>query len=198
MPRRRWRRRRSHGGRATASRAWRPGARLGTWAAAGCRRLVALSLTILVGGGSPAGLACAESAEGAAGRAEPLSAALRGWRVWWDDGVRVELGSLAPWQAPEAGNAWLTLKLGALLQLDASGYSAGPGLGPPAAGLDVRRARLTATGVLSLAVPVGFKLDLGVTGDSVFLNDWFLEVRDVPRLGTLRVGQVKAPFSLEE
>jgi phosphate-selective porin OprO/OprP len=112
--------------------------------------------------------------------------------------VRVELGSLAPWRAPEAGSAWLTLKLGALLQLDASGYSADPDLGLPAAGLDVRRARFTATGVLSLAVPVGFKLDLGVTGDSVFLNDWFLEVRDVPWLGDLKVGQVKAPFSLEE
>src|SRR5262249_60896698 len=79
-PRRRSLRRRSNGGRATASEAWKHGAGLGSSAAAGLRRFVALSLTLLVGGGSPAGVRLGAEGGGGPGGGGGAARPPYGWR----------------------------------------------------------------------------------------------------------------------
>jgi phosphate-selective porin OprO/OprP len=130
---------------------------------------------------------------------------LGSWRVTWDDGLRFELRRLVP-LLPE--HAWLPPLLvegrpivrgtaGLRLQVDGAAYDAGSGLPDVADGVEFRRGRLVTEGELFLLRPIGFKFEFGVTKERVYLNDFYLALRDLPVVGTLKAGQVKAPFSLD-
>jgi phosphate-selective porin OprO/OprP len=54
-----------------------------------------------------------------------------------------------------------------------------------------------AEGELFFVRPIVFKVEFGVTTDTVFLNDFYVGLPDLPVIGTLKVGQLKPPFSLE-
>jgi phosphate-selective porin OprO/OprP len=131
--------------------------------------------------------------------------ALGGWRVSWDDGLRFELRRLVPglpgpgWLPPEIqdGHPLVSGTVGVKLQVDGAAYRADRGLPDVSSDVEVRRGRVFAEGELFFLRPIIFKVEFGVTTDSVFLNDFYVGLRDLPVLGTLKVGHLKPPFSLE-
>lgn len=64
-------------------------------------------------------------------------------------------------------------------------------------GTGIRRARLTAFGSVSENVDYRFQFDLGGFGRPA-ITDMYMDVKDVPLLGHVRIGHFKQPFSLEE
>lgn len=139
------------------------------------------------------------------GSASSATLRLGNWRVMWDDGLRFELPRLVPW-VPEG--AWLPPLLveghpivrgtaGLKLQVDGAAYDAVSGLPDVADGGELRRGRLFTEGELYIVRPIAFKVEFGVTKESLFLNDFYLGLRDLPVVGTLKVGQMQAPFSLD-
>jgi phosphate-selective porin OprO and OprP len=128
----------------------------------------------------------------------------------WQDGLRL---------ASPTGD--FAFALGGRVQADASGFTAGPGpslppasggLNPPLSGAaNFRRARLRAGGRLyefydwateydfanqmtdyNMAFPT-----LAGPGTLPAMKDMWLQVRDLPLLGTLRIGNQKDPYGLE-
>jgi len=130
---------------------------------------------------------------------------LGSWRVTWDDGLRFELQRLAPW-VPEgawlppplvAGHAIVSGTVGLKLQVDGAAYNAFSGLQDVADGVELRRGRLFTEGEFFFFRPIAFKVEFGVTKESLFLDDFYLGLRDLPVVGTLKVGQMQPPFSLD-
>jgi phosphate-selective porin OprO/OprP len=130
---------------------------------------------------------------------------LGSWRVTWDDGLRFELPRLVPWVPEEAwrppllveGHPIVTGRVGLKLQVDGAGYEAVSGLPDIDDGVELRRGRVFTEGEIYIVRPIAFKLEFGVAKDSFFLNDFYLGLRDLPVVGTLRAGQMQAPFSLD-
>lgn len=60
---------------------------------------------------------------------------------------------------------------------------------------EIRRARLYAIG--TVYQNVNFKLDLAFEGGNVRMRDLFIGIKNIPVIGTLRVGYVKEPIRLE-
>ncbi len=111
--------------------------------------------------------------------------------------------------------------IGGRVQTDASGFTAGPGpdappafggLNPPLTGAaNFRRARLRAGGRFyesyEWATEFDFANQLTVSnisfptlageGPLPAMNDFWLQMRDLPMLGTVRIGNQKDPFGLE-
>ncbi len=61
--------------------------------------------------------------------------------------------------------------------------------------VEIRRARLFFSG--NVYNNIEFKLDLGFGGGEVALKDVYIGIKDIPVIGTLRVGNVKEPFRFE-
>ena len=131
-------------------------------------------------------------------------------RATWGDGLRL---------ASPAGD--FAFGIGGRVQLDASGFTAGPGpsLPPVAGGLNprlagaanFRRARLRAGGRLYHVCDWASEFDFAnqmtdynvsfptLAGPGVLpaMKDMWLQIRDLPVLGTLRIGNQKDPYGLE-
>ncbi|MDY7396508.1 porin [Aureibaculum sp. 2210JD6-5] len=60
---------------------------------------------------------------------------------------------------------------------------------------EIRRARFFLSGVVYKNIE--FKLDLGFEGGEVAFKDAYLGIKDIPVLGTIRIGNVKEPLRLE-
>src|SRR5262249_23054820 len=133
---------------------------------------------------------------------QPATLSLGGWRITWDDGLHYEFHRLVPF-GPELGplrvegHPLLEGTVGFKLQVDAATYDARPSLPDVDDGAEVRRARLFTEGRLFLFRPIDYKVEFGVANESVYLNDFYLGLRDLPVVGTLKVGQMKPPFSLD-
>jgi phosphate-selective porin OprO/OprP len=127
---------------------------------------------------------------------------LGAWRIMWADGLRYELRQLVPF-GPELrplraeGRSLVEGRVGFKLQVDAATYDARPGLPDVDDAAEVRRARLFTEGTLFLLGPIDYKVEFGVANESVFLNDFYLGLHDLPVVGTLKVGQMKPPFGLD-
>jgi phosphate-selective porin OprO/OprP len=135
---------------------------------------------------------------------QPPTLALGGWRVTWDDGVHFELRRLVPlpgsgWLPPqiEGGHPLVTGRVGVKVQVDGAAYHAEESLPDVSAGVELRRGRVFADGEIFFIRPILFKVEFGVTKDSVYLNDFYLGLRDLPVVGTLKGGHLKPPFSLD-
>ena len=127
---------------------------------------------------------------------------LGGWRITWDDGLRYEFRQLIPFGPDlrplrEEGRPLVEGTVGFKLQVDAAAYDARRGLADVDDGAEVRRARLLTEGKLYLFRPIDYKVEFGVANDSVYLNDFYLGLSDLPVVGTLKIGQMKPPFSLD-
>jgi phosphate-selective porin OprO/OprP len=132
----------------------------------------------------------------------PATLSLGGWRITWDDGLHYELRqplAFGPEPRPlrAKGHPVLEGAVGFKLQVDAATYDARPSLRDVDGGAEVRRARLFTEGKLFLFRPIEYKVEFGVANERVFLNDFYLGLHDLPVVGTLKVGQMKPPFSLD-
>jgi phosphate-selective porin OprO/OprP len=63
-------------------------------------------------------------------------------------------------------------------------------------GADIRRTRLSASGAVAENVNYFVQMDFGFFGRPTFTDVWG-EIKEVPWLGTVRIGQWKQPYSLE-
>ncbi len=62
-------------------------------------------------------------------------------------------------------------------------------------GTEIRRARIFASG--TIYENIEFKLQADFSGAEVSLKDVYIGIKDIPLIGTLRIGHVKEPFRLE-
>jgi phosphate-selective porin OprO/OprP len=125
-----------------------------------------------------------------------------GWRITWDDGLRYEFRQLIPFGPDlrplrEEGRPLVEGTVGFKLQVDAAAYDARRGLADVDDGVEVRRARLLTGGKVNLFRPIDYKVEFGIANDTVYLNDFYIGLSDLPVVGTLKIGQMKPPFSLD-
>jgi phosphate-selective porin OprO/OprP len=150
------------------------------------------------------GAASGPASSDASGDSHP-TLSVGGWRITWDDGLRYELRQLVPFVRPSEwlpsprveGRPRVRGKIGLKLQVDGALYNAGSGMPSVDDGAEVRRARLFTEGEFFLVRPIDYRLEFGIANESVYLNDFYLGLHDLPVVGTLRVGQMKPPFSLD-
>ena len=111
------------------------------------------------------------------------------FRVYWKKGIRMDTVDGA-----------FKLKLGGRLMAD-WGWVDGSGIEDDLEadledGAEIRRARMYFSG--TVYENFGFKLDLGFAGGDVDIKDVYIQLKDIPWVGSITVGHFKEPFSLEE
>lgn len=93
-----------------------------------------------------------------------------------------------------------TVKLGGVFQVDSAWFdqdaASRASVGDLQDGSSFRRARLNASGSVSEDLDYRFEMDFAFFGRPSFTDVW-AELKNVPVLGNVRVGQWKQPFSLE-
>jgi phosphate-selective porin OprO and OprP len=94
-------------------------------------------------------------------------------------------------------DASLTGRIGLKTAVDVAGFFEDGSLPHLGTRVDLRRALFYTTGEFRFLVPIQFKFDLGGVGDELYFSDFYLWARDVPYVGTIKVGQFDAPMSLE-
>ena len=117
-----------------------------------------------------------------------IEAAPNDLRLYWKDGIRMD---------SRDGN--IKLKFGGRLMYDMSWIGDDPAerlQGELADGFETRRARLYVEG--DLWKNVGFKWEYDWASGAAVLRDGFLEFKELPVVGNLRLGHFKEPFSLDE
>ncbi|MFQ5739244.1 MAG: porin [Acidobacteriota bacterium] len=130
---------------------------------------------------SPPGDRAPTSQKGA-GSGQPL-------HLYWKDGVRMssEDGSFRLKLGGRIMNDWAVLEGDQSLKEE---------VGPLPGGTEFRRARFYLSG--RIYDRVEFKAQYDFAGGDADFKDVYLGLRDLPALGTLRVGHFKEPFALEE
>ncbi len=88
-------------------------------------------------------------------------------------------------------------KVGGLLQVDAALFAGDDELDGFSNDVQVRRLRLNTKGNFLLWGPVYFSFQFDITKDSFYLNDFYLQFRNIPWIQTFTLGHLNAPFSLE-
>ncbi len=95
------------------------------------------------------------------------------------------------------GRSQMRAKIGAKLALDGAGYHPDNAFSGFDDHFEVRRARLYAKGDCLLVMPVSYQLEVGYIPDEFYIEESYLSWKDVGWLGELKVGQFKAPMSLD-
>ena len=119
---------------------------------------------------------------------------------YWKDGVNYRFRPLLA--APEpvrTYDRWLALegRVGLKLAVDAAGFDASGSLPALDATAELRRFFLYTVGKFQLYYPLVFKIEAGVVDDALYIDNFYLGAKDVPWLGTVKVGQFDAPMSLD-
>lgn len=138
----------------------------------------------------------------------PPGARLPGWlpraRVFYDGSLRYQLldsPSLTfDGRLPHVGltdEPLIAGRVGVKLHVDAAGFESAGGAEDVPGGVAVRRAFLTSSGVFKLGHPVQYNLEFGVLQRQFYLDSMWLMWRDVPWVGTIRVGALDAPLGFE-
>jgi len=121
--------------------------------------------------------------------------------LYWERGInytvlqRIWLGTKDVSLLDE--NATLTGRIGLKLGLDTAGYIEGGSVPDVGTRFNLRRALFYTTGEFRFVYPILFKFDLGGVGDSLYFSDFYFWAKDVPYVGTVKLGQFDAPMSLE-
>ena len=121
--------------------------------------------------------------------------------VYWERGLnytvtqRVHSGTRT--STSSISDATLTGRIGLKLGVDVAGYLEDDSLPNLGTRVDLRRALFYTTGEFRFLVPILFKFDLGGVGDELYFSDFYFWFRDVPYVGTVKIGQFDAPMSLE-
>jgi len=113
-----------------------------------------------------------------------------GYRIYWNDGLRIDSPSER-----------LRLKVNFLLNADGGYIRAGEDLDrsfPDLVGghFELRRLRMLTSG--RVARHMAFSVQFEFADDQFNIKDIWYSVEDIPFLGTVFVGHLKEPFSLEE
>ena len=141
-------------------------------------------------------------------RAEPESAETepqepnqrRGIHLYWKRGLNY--GALRPvrlggQETGLEGFLGLNGRIGLRLGVDTAGYLENGSLPDLGTEFNLRRAFIYTTGEFHLLLPILFRIDVGGIENSPYLSDTYVWLRDVPYLGTVKLGQFDAPMSLE-
>jgi len=125
------------------------------------------------------------------------------WKFYWHEGLHYWLQQKPVFHGdlhiPERlkPRPKLEGKVGGLLQVDAALFAGDDELDGFSDDIQVRRIRLCTNGSFFLWVPVYFRFQFGVTDDTFYLNDGYLQFRNLPFIQTVTLGYLKAPFSME-
>jgi len=113
-------------------------------------------------------------------------------RFFWKDGLNFQSGDGRTFKG----------KIGGRMQYDiASGIedsSVKSIAGDTPLSTEFRRARLYTSGEINQGVPVHYILQLDFAGGDTKFTDVYLGLRQIPFVGTLQLGQMYEPFSLEQ
>jgi phosphate-selective porin OprO/OprP len=88
-------------------------------------------------------------------------------------------------------------KVGGLLQVDAALFAGDDEFDGFSNDVQLRRFRLYTKGNFFLWVPIYFHFQFDITKESFYLNDFYLQFRNIPWIQTFTLGHLNAPFSLE-
>ncbi len=127
------------------------------------------------------------------------------FQAYWDEGVKYRLlGSLRIEEGGHLRRPYLTRdplvtgELGFRLHVDASAYVEADGLRQIGDGIDVRRSFLVARGtVFALVYPIDFNIQMGAITSNFFIDTAYLQLNDLPYIGSIRAGQYTAPMSFD-
>jgi len=109
-------------------------------------------------------------------------------RLYWKDGIRMD-----------SRDGSVKLKFGGRLQYDLDWHGDGDAearVGEIADGFETRRAYLYVSG--DLGKNVGFKWEYDWSTGAAVARDLYLELKQLPVVGTFRVGHYKEPFGLDQ
>lgn len=112
---------------------------------------------------------------------------------FWKNGLSFETGDKKTFKG----------KLGGRVQLDLASFSEDddvesvPGIGDLPAGVEFRRVRLALEGEYAASLPAFYKVELDFAEAEVAFKDVYLGLADLPGVGSIRVGHLKEPSSLE-
>lgn len=99
------------------------------------------------------------------------------------------------------GKKYPSVQVGGVIAMDSVWYSQNTqnikSVGDEPDGTAFKRARLTAFGSVSENIDYRFQFDLAGFGRPT-VTDMYMDVKEVPLLGRVRIGHFKQPFSLEE
>ena len=125
------------------------------------------------------------------------------WKFYWHEGLHYWLRRNPVVQEelhiPDRLRAKPKLegKVGGLLQVDAALFAGDDEFDGFSDDVQLRRFRLYTKGNFFLWVPGYFSFQFDITKDSFYLNDFYLQFRNIPWIQTFTLGYLKAPFSLE-
>lgn len=125
-------------------------------------------------------------------------------RVYYDGALRYRLldspsvtfdGSLP--QVGFSDEPLIAGRVGLKLHVDAAGYTSADGAADVPSDVGIRRAFLTSSGVFELGPPVQYNLEFGILQNDFYLDSAWLMWRNVPWVGTIRLGALDAPLGFE-
>lgn len=87
--------------------------------------------------------------------------------------------------------------VGFRLHVDAAGFVEHGDVEPGDDRVEVRRAFITTNGVVHLLHPVQYNFEFGLLGGQFYLDSAWIMVRDIPWIGTLKVGALDAPMGFD-
>jgi len=88
-------------------------------------------------------------------------------------------------------------RVGVKLHVDAAGYASRGGAEDVPGDVAIRRAYLTSSGVFQLVHPIQYNLEFGILQNDFYLDSAWLMWRQVPWVGTIRLGALDAPIGFE-
>lgn len=93
--------------------------------------------------------------------------------------------------------AKMTARVGGRVAFDGAGFVTGGDLEGFDGGFEMRRLRIRVKGDCILLLPVSYQLELGYIPHQFDIEESYLAFRDLGYLGTLKIGQYRTPFSLD-
>jgi phosphate-selective porin OprO/OprP len=113
-------------------------------------------------------------------------------RFFWKDGLNFQ----------SADGKTFKGKIGGRMQYDVAGFEESDAVqslvGNTPLSSEFRRARLYTSGEINEGVPVYYILQMEFAGNDTRFADAYLGVKDIPYVGSVQLGQMYEPFSLEQ
>lgn len=127
------------------------------------------------------------------------------FEAYWDHGIKyrllgaIRIAQEGHWTAPYLTRDPVVIgELGVNLQVDAAAYVEAQGIASVPDKVDVRRSFITLRGTFfNFLYPIDFSIEMGAITQKFFVNESFLQLNELPYVGSLKLGQYTAPVSLD-